>query len=273
MRVTFLGSGTSFGVPVVGCTCPVCSSPDPRDARFRASILVEADGAAVVVDAGPEFRLQCLRAGIGIPGGAVPRLDALLVTHAHADHVAGLDDVRPLTRDRVLPVYGNAEALAELRERFGYIFRETQAGGGKPRVQLIEACPEGIRLGAGGTLFIPIPLLHGRLPILGWRVGSFAYLTDCSEIPESSFGLLTGIQTLVVNGLRRRPHETHFNFEQALAAARRAGARRTWITHLCHDESHESAARWFAAEGRDLGAAPAWDTLALDLPETGSWPP
>jgi phosphoribosyl 1,2-cyclic phosphate phosphodiesterase len=260
MRVLFLGSGTSFGVPVIGCGCPVCASSDPRDKRYRASILIEergADGSAttLVVDAGPEFRLQALRARI-------TRLDALLLTHAHADHVGGLDDVRPLTRERVLPVYGNAETLAETRERFGYIFRETQKGGGKPRIELKQA--EGpIRIGELEA--VPVPLRHGRLPILGWRMGRFAYITDCSELPESSLPLLEGVETLVVNGLRREPHETHFSLAQGIEAARRIGARSTWLTHMNHESTHERLEEYCAERGADVGARPAWDGLELEV--------
>jgi phosphoribosyl 1,2-cyclic phosphate phosphodiesterase len=254
MRVLFLGSGTSFGVPVIGCGCPVCASPDPRDRRYRASILIESEGASVVVDAGPEFRLQALRAGVS-------RLDALLLTHAHADHINGLDDVRPLTSSRVLPVYGNAEALAETRERFAYIFRKTQEGGGKPRIDL-RLAERGVDI--AGLRFVPVPVLHGILPILGWRAGSFAYITDCSALPEASLPLLEGVETLVINGLRREPHETHFSLDQAMEAARRIGARRTWLTHMNHESTHAELEDYCAARGRDVGARPAWDGLEFE---------
>jgi phosphoribosyl 1,2-cyclic phosphate phosphodiesterase len=260
VRVLFLGSGTSFGVPVIGCSCPVCSSPDPRDRRYRASILIEdreATGglSSVVIDAGPEFRLQALRAGIS-------RLDALLLTHAHADHINGLDDVRPLTADLVLPVYGNTETLAETRERFAYIFRETQVGGGKPRIELRPA--EG-RIQAGSLSLIPVPVRHGSLPILGWRAGSFAYITDCSELPESSLPLLEGVEVLVVNGLRHEPHATHFSLDQGIAAARRIGARHTWLTHMNHESTHAELEEYCARAGEDVDARPAWDGLELEL--------
>jgi phosphoribosyl 1,2-cyclic phosphate phosphodiesterase len=260
MRVLILGTGTSYGVPVIGCACPVCLSPDPRDKRYRASILIEArdaDGraSAVVVDAGPEFRLQALRAGIS-------RLDALLLTHAHADHVNGLDDVRPLTTGSVLPVYGNAETLAETKERFAYIFRETQVGGGKPRIELREARGPVM---AGGMSLVPVPIRHGALPILGWRTGKFAYITDCSQLPESSLPLLEGVEVLVVNGLRRKPHSTHFSLEQGIEAARRIGARRTWLTHMNHESTHAELEEYCASRGADVGARPAWDGLEIEV--------
>ena len=261
MRVLFLGSGTSFGVPVIGCDCRVCTSPDQRDARYRASILIEAESeggagtTSVVVDSGPEFRLQALRARI-------TRLDALLVTHAHADHIGGLDDVRPLTHDRELPVYGNEGTLAEIRERFGYIFRETQIGGGKPRVELRAVDTELFRVGS--LEFRPVPIFHGTIPILGWRTGSFAYITDCSKLPESSLPLLAGVETLVINGLRRKPHPTHFSLDQGIEAARRIGAQRTYLTHMDHESTHAELEEYCVAHGADVGAHPSYDGLELE---------
>jgi phosphoribosyl 1,2-cyclic phosphate phosphodiesterase len=305
MRITFLGTGTSFGVPVIGCRCRVCASADPRDKRFRSSILVELGQATIAVDAGPEFRLQCLRAG-------VRSLDLLLLTHAHADHIAGLDDVRPLTHSRILPVYGNAEAVKETRARFAYAFAPLQAGGGLPRFDLRLAPREGIELvpgeggvagtdeagiagapggavggiadkpgtpggavggiadkpgagKAGAARILPIPLMHGILPILGWRIGEFAYLTDCSAIPKSSLPLLRGVRVLVIDGLRLRPHETHFSVDQALAAAATIGASETWLTHINHEASHAELEAYCAENGARVGARPAWDGLVIDL--------
>jgi phosphoribosyl 1,2-cyclic phosphate phosphodiesterase len=260
MRVLFLGTGTSFGIPVIGCECPACSSPDPRDRRYRASILVESrDSEGVsftaVVDAGPEFRLQALRAGL-------TRLDALLLTHAHADHVNGLDDVRPFTNERELPVYGNATTLAETRERFLYIFRRTPSATSKPSVELREA---GGSVRVGDMSFIPVPVRHGELPILGWRVGAFAYITDCSDLPESSLPLLSGVEVLVINGLRREPFETHFSLDQGMEAARRIGARQTWLTHMNHESTHAELEAYCAGRGADVGARPAWDGLELNI--------
>ena len=238
-----------------GCGCAVCTSGDPRDKRYRASVLIESGGASVVVDAGPEFRLQALRAGI-------TRLDALLLTHAHADHLGGLDDLRPLTSARVLPVHGNAETLAETAERFAYVFRETQVGGGKPRIELRKA--EG-PFDVGGMSVVPVPIRHGELPILGWRTGKFAYITDCSDLPESSIPLLSGVEVLVINGLRREPHATHFSLDQGMAAARRIGARATWLTHMNHESTHAELEDYCARNGEGLDVRPAWDGLELEM--------
>jgi phosphoribosyl 1,2-cyclic phosphate phosphodiesterase len=223
--------------------------------RYRSSLLIKSERASVVIDAGPEFRLQALRA-------RVTHLDALLVTHGHSDHVVGLDDVRPFTREQALPVYANAETLADIRERFGYIFRKTQEGGGKPKIELREAVEA---FSVGDLEFIPIRIRHGELPILGWRTGAFAYITDASFIPEPSFEALAGVTTLVINGLRRRPHETHFSFDQAFESARRIGARKTYLIHMCHELSHAALEDYCAAAGADIGAAPAWDGLEVEL--------
>ncbi len=256
MRIRFLGTGTSHGVPVIGCSCRVCLSPDPRDRRLRSSILVEEGGTSILVDAGPEFRLQALAAGI-------KRLDALLLTHAHADHIHGIDDVRPLSQRAPLRVFGNAEAIAELGERFSYAFRAGQKGGGKPRLVCTIAAEAKVAI--GGIEVLPIPLLHGVLPVLGWRFGRFAYLTDCSAIPNASLPLLAGVEIVVLDGLRLRPHPTHFSVDEAIAAARAIGAREAWLTHLTHDATQAELEEYCAARGGDLRAYPAWDGLELTL--------
>jgi phosphoribosyl 1,2-cyclic phosphate phosphodiesterase len=255
-RIRFLGSGTSHGVPVIGCHCPVCASPDPRDRRWRSSLLVQSPATSLIVDAGPEFRLAALAAGL-------ESLDALLLSHAHADHLHGLDDVRPLSRNEALPVWGNAPALAEAAERFSYVFRPSQVGGGKPRIEL-RLAPEGaFRIGELEVL--AVPLLHGELPVLGWRFGNFAWLTDCSAIPAASFELLAGVEVLAIDGLRRRPHPTHFSVDEAIAAAARIGARETWLVHICHDHSHADLEDYCRERGAAVGARPAWDGLELEL--------
>jgi phosphoribosyl 1,2-cyclic phosphate phosphodiesterase len=271
MMLTILGSGTSHGVPMLGCDCPVCCSEDSRDKRLRASLYIQGRrGERAVIDTGPEFRIQALRAGIN-------RLDALFLTHPHADHIHGMDDVRPLSREKPLPVYGNRETIRELRERFSYVFRETQQGGGKPRL-LPEEISGPVRI--GGLTFTPIPVKHGSLDIYGWKIeeageaGSGGpgalYLTETSAIPESSRALMGKPEILIIGGLRQRPHETHFNFEQALNVAVETGARHTWLTHICHDYSHQ-AIKDYCRHYREkknltgLTMEPAYDGLEINL--------
>jgi phosphoribosyl 1,2-cyclic phosphate phosphodiesterase len=227
---------------MLGCDCPVCHSTDPHDQRMRASLYIQGDqGEQVVIDTGPEFRLQALRAKI-------KRLDALFLTHSHADHIHGIDDVRPLSREKPLPVYGNRATLDELLERFSYVFKDTQRGGGKPRLALQEAHSEVV---IGSLVFTPLPVQHGALSILGWRVEekkpgscpSAVYLTDTSAIPGPSWDIIRppagpppGV--LIIGALRTRPHETHFTFDQALDAALQIGAAQTYLTHICHNYHH-----------------------------------
>lgn len=265
MRIRLLGTGTSHGVPVLGCSCPVCSSSDPRDARYRSSALVTGDGGErILIDAGPEFRLQAL-------ASRLTGLDALLVTHAHADHVHGLDDVRPLTRSRPLPVYASGLDVAELRHRFSYAFSHGQAGGGKPRLELIDidgpggpsAMPPPIRIGS--VVVQPFPLMHGERRILGFRIGGLAYATDCSSMPEASKRALLGLDLLVLGALRLRPHPTHMSVDEALALARELRPARLLLTHVCHDLSHAQLQAYCDEAGLPFPAGPAYDGLSIDV--------
>ena len=294
MKIVVLGSGTSHGIPVVGCTCPVCTSNEIRDKRMRASIYIEgAGGERVLIDAGPEFRLQALRAGIS-------GLDAILLTHSHADHLHGLDDVRPLSCKKHIPVYGNKQTIAEMTERFSYVFGKLwgrgQLGGGKPR--LLPRIVDG-PLRIGSLVFTPVPVKHGVLDILGWEVTelsgkpvssrttpeettriSFLYLTDTSAIPPSSLERLRPStadlrRVIIIGALRVRPHETHFTFEDAMNTAVDLGAKEIYLTHLCHEHSHaeiEGLCRHFAESHRASGRSPegieinpAWDGLEIVL--------
>ena len=231
-RVTFLGTGTSHGVPMIGCACAVCRSTDARDRRLRPSVYVAVEGGpSILVDTATDLRQQALLYG-------VTRVDALLFTHSHADHVMGLDEVRRFNvlQGGALPAYADAETAEELRRMFAYAFSAPpQAGGGVPQLALHAVTGP---VSVAGVPVVPVPLLHGSRPILGYRLGRFAYLTDCSAIPEASFELLDGLEVLVLDALRHRPHPTHFTVAEAVAAAARIGATRTYFTHICHDLPH-----------------------------------
>ena len=240
---------------MIGCDCAVCTSDDPRDVRCRPSIYLEmADGLRVLVDTTPDLRTQALRYG-------VRQVDAILFTHAHADHVMGLDEVRrynALSR-RAMPVYGDAPTLGALRRTFSYVFEpDAPRGGGVPDLRLWTI---GGRFSIGRQEVVPVPLRHGPWTILGFRFGRFAYLTDCNGIPEASFKLLDGVESVVLDALRRRPHPTHFTLDEAVAVARQIGARRTYFTHIAHDLGHAST----CASLPD-GMALAHDGLVLDIP-------
>lgn len=253
LKITFLGSGTSHGVPMIGCRCAVCRSTDPRDQRLRPSILIEPDdGGALLVDTGPDLRTQALRYDVN-------RVDAVLYTHPHADHLLGLDEVRRYNtlQGCAIPCYGNPATIAEVRRVFAYAFEPRQQGGGVPRLDLRPVTGP---FTVGRTLVTPVPVMHGDLPIYGYRVGAFAYLTDCSAVPESSWALLDGVRTLVVDALRHRPHPTHFTVAQAIEVAARIGCERTLLTHIAHDLGHaETSARLPA------GVELAYDGLIVEV--------
>jgi phosphoribosyl 1,2-cyclic phosphate phosphodiesterase len=254
LKITFLGTGTSHGVPMIGCDCAVCRSDDPRDARLRASLFVEAgDGTAVLVDTGPDLRTQALARG-------VRRVDAVLFTHSHADHIMGLDEVRRFNhlQRRGVPCYGDARTLDDIRHTFAYAFAPgVEKGGGIPDLQLFTI--EG-PFCLGALEVVPVPVLHGTRPILGYRFGRFAYLTDCSAIPQASLPLLQDLEVLVIDALRIRPHPTHFSLDEAMTVARALGPRQTYFTHICHDLGHEATCRRLPP-----GMQLAYDGLVLSL--------
>lgn len=252
-RVTFLGSGTSHGVPMIGCRCAVCTSTDERDKRMRPSIYVQwADGTSLLVDTTPDLRSQALRHG-------VERVDAVLFTHCHADHVMGLDEVRRfnILQKTTIPCFGNDDTLTDLRRIFNYAFEATDLGGGLPRIELRLA---GERMWFGGHEVRAVPVWHGPRMILGYRFGTFAYLTDCNAIPDASWPLLEDLDTLVIDAVRHKPHKTHFNVEGALDAIRRIRPRRAYLTHLNHDLGHV-ATNAALPQGVEL----AYDGLVLEL--------
>jgi phosphoribosyl 1,2-cyclic phosphate phosphodiesterase len=236
LTITVLGSGTSHGVPMIACDCTVCTSADPRDRRMRPSVLIQYDATSLLIDTSPELRLQCLASN-------VRRVDAVLYTHHHIDHLAGLDDLRRFNwlQEAVIPCYGQPATLDRLRTMFAYVFEdEPEYPSAKPRLELREINGP---LTLCGRTITPIPLLHGKLPVLGFRVGDFAYCTDVSEIPAESWPLLSGLDILILDALRKRPHPTHFNLEQAVDHARRIGARQTYFTHIAHELPHEATNR------------------------------
>lgn len=253
VRLTILGSGTSHGIPMIGCDCPVCTSDDPRDRRTRPSAYVSCDGGHFLIDTSPELRLQCLACG-------VTHVDAILFTHAHADHVVGLDDVRRFNwmQGAAIPVYADASTLTRVRTMFRYAFADDpDYPSAKPRLRAVEVTgPWTI----GGCEIVPIPYWHGREQILGFRIGGVAYCPDCSGVPDSSRALLAGLEVLVLDGLRRRPHPTHFNLEQAVAEAQRIGARRTYFTHIAHELKHAETNAELPA-GMEL----AYDGLVVEV--------
>ena len=226
----FLGTGTSSGVPIAGCDCRVCRSPDAHDKRMRSSVLLSRGSHNVIIDTGPEFRLQCLRAG-------VTRLDAVVYTHDHADHLNGMDDVRAysLFQKRTLPLWGSAGTLAAIQRRFDYIWNAVQIGGGLPDISLHNSERP---FTVGGMDFTPIPIKHGRLDILGYRVGDLAYMTDVSSVPDSSLPLLRDLETMIISCVRYRFHHTHLNITGAKRLHRLVRPRRTLLTHLTHYFTH-----------------------------------
>ncbi|MDR1626768.1 MAG: MBL fold metallo-hydrolase [Spirochaetia bacterium] len=252
MTVTFLGTGTSHGIPVAGCACPVCLSPDSRNKRTRASLLVEEAGRLILIDTATELRLQAIREGI-------KTIDAVLYTHAHADHVHGIDDLRIFCYRGPIPVYGSPGILREIKHRFDYIFRPPrQQGGGIPRLRMYPAARPVFT--ACGVPVTPIPIKHGSLTIYGYRIGDMAYLTDCSHIPDASRPLLENLRVLILGALRSRPHPTHFCIEEALAEIRRIGPRQAYLTHFCHDIDHETIKKELPP-----GTAPSYDGLKVSL--------
>jgi phosphoribosyl 1,2-cyclic phosphate phosphodiesterase len=232
MKFTLLGTGTSTGVPSIGCECETCTSDDPRDKRLRVSVLVEHGASTVLIDTSSDFRQQALRAGL-------KRLDAVLVTHCHADHIFGLDDIRPLNfRYGALGVYADGRAWPDIRRIFKYVFEQSYIGGGLPQV-----VPHTVEHGApfclaAGLEVMPVEVIHGRLPVTAYRFNDFAYATDLSEIPPHSFELLRDLDVLVLDCLRLTPHPTHLWLERALLYIEQLRPRRAYLTHIAHDIKH-----------------------------------
>lgn len=226
MKVTFLGTGTSQGVPVIGCTCEVCRSLDYRDKRLRTSAHVEVDGLSLVIDTGPDFRQQMLRENIR-------RIDSVIFTHAHRDHTAGLDDVRAYNflQEMDMPVYGKTEVLEQLRTEYAYAFGKVTYPG-IPRLEMREI--NLTRFNINGTHITPLPVKHMNLPVLGFRINNLCYITDANFIPDETLEKMEGTEVLVLNALQKEKHVSHFNIEEAIAQVERIKPRRTYFTHISH---------------------------------------
>lgn len=258
MKLIFLGTGTSFGVPQIGCSCSVCRSPDPRDRRTRTAALVETEGGTrLLIDTPPELRLQLIAAGID-------RVDAVLYTHEHADHTHGIDDLRAISsrRGAALPIYGPAETLERLAKRFPYIFDDRLRplpGTSKPEG---EARPmhEGQAVSIGDATVLPVAVPHGPVTVFAYRIGPLAYVTDAKRLPPAALEAFRGVHVLVINALFRTEHPTHLSIPEAVQAARAVGAERTYLTHLTHDNRHAD----LEAE-LPPGVVPAFDGLTIRI--------
>jgi phosphoribosyl 1,2-cyclic phosphate phosphodiesterase len=254
LKITVLGSGTSVGVPTIGCSCAVCTSTDPRDNRLRPSVLVSYEGHNVLVDTTPDFRTQALRARIA-------RLDAVVFTHSHADHLMGLDDVRPFNfrQKGNIPIFAAEETMAAVQRCFPYIFDGAKKESNVPKLdpRVIGRDPFDLF----GMEFRPVPILHGSQTILGFRFGAAAYLTDHSAIPDESMELLRGLDVIFLDALRYKPHPTHSTVDQSIKTVEALGARRAFFTHICHDLAHERAESMLPPHIRL-----AYDGLEIDVP-------
>lgn len=256
MRVTFLGTGTSYGIPMPGCDCATCRSPDPRDRRFRTAILVEAAGQTLLIDTPPDLRSQCLLHGIR-------KIDAVLMTHAHADHVFGFDDLRAYTNrmPEPMPVWASQGTARTLRLIFDYLDKPPIPGTSLARIDLRVA--EG-PFDFHGIRLTPLPAEHGRADMIGWRIEhggrALAAIPDCKHLPPETIALCRGTDVAVIDALRIRPHPTHMNFEEAVAALRQIGSKQSLVIHMCHEVSHAQAQSLLPA-----GMAPAHDGLQIDI--------
>jgi len=249
VEFTFLGTGTSQGVPIIGCDCSVCNSTNAKDNRLRTSVWIRTPHASVVVDTGPDFRQQCLRAG-------VTSLDAVVFTHEHKDHVAGLDDIRPFNfrSGQDMPIYATIQVQKALQREFHYVFKASYPGVPRVTLHTIEKEPFEIN----GDAWLPLPVMHHQLPVLGFRVGNFAYVTDANQFTPLALERLHGVDVLVLNALRREPHLSHFTLDEALEWAERIGARKTYLTHISHQLGLHSAVQKELPEGVEL----AYDGLS-----------
>lgn len=252
MEIEFLGTGTSTGVPQIGCGCEVCRSSDPRDKRLRCSSIIRADGVNLLIDCSPDFRQQMLRA-------TDLNLDALLVTHSHYDHVGGMDDLRPYCRKEPFPVYAQPNVLADLRSRIPYCFNEHPY----PGVPVFELHPlTDAPFTVKGVRVVPLPVMHYRLPVFGFRIGPVAYITDANFIPDTTMKKLSGVDTLIINALRFKPHLSHFCLKESLGIVKKVSPRKAYLIHMSDGIGlHEATSRLLPSN-----VELAYDTLTVSLP-------
>jgi phosphoribosyl 1,2-cyclic phosphate phosphodiesterase len=252
--VVLTGTGTSQGVPVIGCDCPVCGSPDPRDKRLRSAVFLQSGITNIAVDAGPDFRQQMLRLRIN-------HLDALLLTHEHNDHVAGLDDIRPFNflQKKPLKVFALPNVAKEIRNRFKYIFAE-HVYPGAPQIQLIEMQPYQI-LEIGQVKLMPFLVTHGLISVLGFRSGDFVYITDANDIPSRSSAIISGAKIMILNALHHKAHHSHFNLQQAIFEARKHHIGQTYLTHVSHQMGTYAETSLILPDGVSL----AYDEMTLEV--------
>ncbi len=257
MKLIFLGTGTSFGVPQIGCECKVCRSTDPRDKRTRVGAVVQSDGTSLLIDTPPELRLQLIATGVNT-------VDAVLFTHDHADHTHGLDDIRAISvlRGSPLPMYGPAETISSLREKFPYVFDNTiraQPGTIKPEGSA-SALEPGIATRIGALEVVPLAVPHGAMRVFGYRIGPVGYVTDAKLIPDDAIDLLAGVKVLVLNALFHQSHPTHLSFDEAVAVSKRIAAAQTFLTHITHNDAHADLEASLPA-----GVYPAFDGLQVTV--------
>jgi phosphoribosyl 1,2-cyclic phosphate phosphodiesterase len=231
MKITFLGTGTSYGIPMIGCECNVCTSDNPKNSRTRSSIFISERENSILIDAATELRIQCLK-------NKVKKLDAVLLTHSHADHTLGLDDLRHFNKSRKtnIPVYGSRDTVNNIRQMFSYAFKETTSNGSKPKLTLKLA--DGT-LNLFGFEIIPVDVMHGEEKVTAYRFDKFAYVTDVSDIPSDSMAKLKGLDLLILDALRHVPHEKHFSIKQAIDIVNELKPKQALFTHIAHDVEHE----------------------------------